>query len=105
MTIDISNPSLSSSFTVSSNDASCFANQKYNNKTFIQKKKNVNSNNLSSIELPNGEIIEIPPSLEDVNLDEIYSPIVFCQEMVNEALNEIIELLPKLNDNNLKLGK
>lgn len=95
----------SSSYSVRSNDSSRLSNQKNStnfNKTFIHKKKNIKESN---IELPNGEIIEIPSSLEDLNLDEIYSPIIFCKEIVNEALNEIIELLPKLNDTNLKLGK
>jgi len=75
-----------------------------NQKEFIQKKKNIISNNTFSIELPNGEIIDLPPSLNEINIDEIYSPIIFCQEIVNEAMNEIIELLPKLNYENLKIA-
>jgi len=96
----------SSSFSHSSNETSRIPINKNNlngNKAFTQKKQSNNFSN-NSIELPNGEIIEIPESLEDINIDEIYSPIIFCQEIVNVALNEIVELLPKLNDNNLKLA-
>ncbi|ORX48118.1 hypothetical protein BCR36DRAFT_413269 [Piromyces finnis] len=93
----------SSAYSLRSNDSSRLTTQKTNinfNKTFIHKKKNIKD---SSIELPNGEIIELPSSLEDLNLDEIYPPTIFCKEIVNEALNELVLLLPTLCGTNLKI--